>query len=192
MKKLIVTAILGLAVVSTWAQGTVDFRNGGITFRTVADRNVYDADGTTLLKGNNWVAQLYYLSGPDRGPDIATALVVTNLAVPFRSTTSTGVGGVWVTLTPIRILDNVAIGATATLQVRVWDVTKFSTFAAAIAGGGLYGQSAPFNYTVPAPGSPPDAYYMDALRSFHLVPEPSAIALGVLAVGSLLLFRRRK
>ena len=41
MKKLIAVAVLGLTAVSGWAQGTVDFRNGGITFPTDADRRVY-------------------------------------------------------------------------------------------------------------------------------------------------------
>lgn len=138
MKKLILTAILGLAVCSAWAQGTVDFRNGGVTFRTVADRNVYtDATHTTLVKGVNWVAQLYYGSGTVANDSLLTAVTVAPVA--FRATTSAGVGGVWVTLTPIRTLENVAVGAAATLQVRVWDITRFASWDAAVAGGGTIG-----------------------------------------------------
>lgn len=135
------------------------------------------------------MAQLYY------GNAHATegALVsVSEAPVPFRATASIGPGGVWVTLTPIRVLEGIPIGATANLQVRVWDITKFVTFEASVAGGGYYSRSAIFGYIVPRPGSPPDAYYMDNMRSYAMVPEPSAFALSVIGMGSLIFLYRRK
>ena len=193
MKKLIATAILSLIVVSGWAQGTVDFRNGGITFRSAADRLVKDVDGTTPLVGVNYVAQLFYVAGASA--DLSHALA-SGTPVTFRVATTLS-KGIWLptslgNTSPIRILDGVGENGTATLQVRVWDITKFQSYDAAKAAGGLTGASAPFAYTVPAAGNQPDAYYMDNLRGFALVPEPSTIALGVLGLGSLLLFRRRK
>jgi hypothetical protein len=65
------------------------------------------------------------------------------------------------------------------------------TFEAAVTGG-EYGASQPFNYTVPAAGSSADAYYLDNLRAFAVIPEPSTIALGILGAASLLFLRRRK
>src|SRR5262249_40094038 len=79
----------------------------------------------------------------------------------------------------------------ATLQVRVWDSSRYASWDAALAGG-AYGVSAPFAYSVPDVGSIPAKYYMENLQAFALIPEPSTIALGVLGVASLLFLRRRK
>lgn len=195
MKKLIAVAILGLTAVSGWAQGTVDFRNGGITFPTTADRKVYPGfvGNGPGLTGVNWVAGLWYLAGADRGQAIDTAAQLGGRTFAFRPSTTT-VPGAWVApagVSPIFTFPDVAVGATATLQVRVWDSAKFTTFAAALAAGEV-GLSTPFNYTVPAAGSTPDKYYMDNLRAFAVVPEPSTIVLGLLGVASLLFLRRRK
>ena len=85
------------------------------------------------------------------------------------------------------------LGETATLQVRVWDITKYATFAAAFAAND-YGWSVPFNQRMPdfAHGDPATLAYMEGLRAFAIVPEPSTIALGVLGVAGLLAIRRRK
>ena len=80
------------------------------------------------------------------------------------------------------------------MQVRVWDHTRFVTYADAVAGGGVTGESLRFTYTTSSsPTPPPSDLVLLNLRAFALnVPEPSTIALGVLGLGSLLLFRRRK
>lgn len=196
MKKLIAVAILALTAASGWAQGTVDFRNGGITFPTTADRKVYPGfvGNGAGLTGTTWVAGLWYLAGADRGNAIATAAQVGGRTFAFRPTTTT-VPGAWVAtagVSPIFTFPDVAVGGTATLQVRVWDSSKFATWDAAVAGGGDVGSSGAFNYTVPAAGSTPDKYYMDNLRAFAVVPEPSTIALGLIGAASLLFLRRRK
>jgi hypothetical protein len=199
MKKLIAVAILGLTAVSGWAQGTVDFRNGGITFPTDNDRRVYlgavptTPGGGIPLTGTTWVAGLWYLPGADKGAQIGTASQVGGRTFAFRPDT-TALKGYWVApagVSPIFTFPDVAVGASATLQVRVWDSAKYNSYDAAVAGG-QYGASAPFNYTVPAAGSTPDKYYMDNLRAFGVVPEPSTIALGLLGVAGLLFLRRRK
>jgi hypothetical protein len=65
------------------------------------------------------------------------------------------------------------------MEVRVWDISRYSSFANAVAAGdSLYGSSITFDYTVPVPGDTfPDAYRIRGLRAFALVPEPSAIVL---------------
>ncbi|HXJ74307.1 MAG TPA: PEP-CTERM sorting domain-containing protein [Candidatus Dormibacteraeota bacterium] len=87
--------------------------------------------------------------------------------------------------------DGIGIGETSMLQVRVWDRAKFRSFEEAVVGG-EYGASQPFNYTVPPMGSTPDKYYMDNLRAFAVIPEPSTTMLGILGAVTLLGVRRRK
>ena len=74
------------------------------------------------------------------------------------------------------------------LQVKAWDFTEAGTYE----GANTKGASTVFTYKVPAPGDPPANYYMEGLESFALIPEPSAITLGVLGVAGLFLIRRRK
>ena len=113
----------------------------------------------------------------------------------FRPLT-TAVPGVWNNGAAgnTRTLDGVPVGTFATLQVRVWDIAKYATFAQAFAGG-EYAWSVPFNFRAPdfVHGDPANAAYMEGLRAFPLsiIPEPSAFPLGLLAGGALLLWRRR-
>jgi hypothetical protein len=194
MEKLLALAMFVLTAVSGWAQGTVDFRNGGITFPTTADRKVYYRIGQGLV-GTEWTAGLWYLPGADRGGQIGAALQLGGRTFNFRPVT-TLLPGTWVApagVSPIFTFPDVAVGLSATLQVRVWDISKFNSWDAAVAGGGEFLSSAPFNYTVPAAGSTPDKYYMDNLRAFTvLAPEPSTIALGLICISSLFVLRRRK
>lgn len=200
MKKLFAVAILALSATSGWTQGTILFQNTGVTFLTTHDKRVYDVDGTTALRGTNYVAGLFYLPGANNqgileptGGELALGLGNSGLAA-FRALTTTS-PGYWLNNAAVgnaRTLVGILAEQTATVQVRVWDITRFATYGAAVAGGGIHGASAPWNYTVPAPGSPVNQTYLNDLRAFALVPEPSTIALGVLGLGSLLLFRRKK
>jgi len=194
MKKLLAIAVLGLTAVSGWAQGIVQFQNGGITFPTTADRLVYaDRVGGTGLVGTNYAAALFYAPGAGQNLDGATSGTQAGGVAFFRVAT-TASKGTW--LNPAaagntRTLDGVLAGTVATLQVRVWDTTKYTSFAQAFAAG-EYGRSVSFNWSAPNPGDPPNANYMNNLAAFALVPEPSTIALGILGAASLLALRRRK
>ena len=86
-------------------------------------------------------------------------------------------------------------------QVRVWTAAGGTSFDAArdamtpvgITGG--LGSPLSFAYTAPAPGSPappPGTFANMTAIQLEIIPEPSTIALGVLGVAGLLLFRRRK
>jgi hypothetical protein len=197
MKKVLAIALLSLAAVSSWAQGTVQFQNGQISFATVADRFVYlGAVGGAKLDGTNYAAGLFYMNGADQAIMSPTAGTLAGGLAFFRQPTTTQ-HGIWAnpgTAGNTRILDGVPILATATLQVRVWDTTKYASFAQAFAAND-YGWSQPFNQRMPdfAHGDPAALAYMEGFRAFAVgVPEPSTIALGVLGVAGLLALRRRK
>ncbi len=190
MKIVQVLIIIVGSAASVVAQGRVDFRNGGVTFSTVADRRVYGfnaASGCGPLVGTNYVAGLFYVAGANADLYPPTSGTQAGALAHFRSPTTSS-PGIW--LNPVevgnnRILDGVDVGQVATLQVRVWDITKYATYLDAFAHG-EYTASAPFLYTVPQPLSFPDAYYMDNLRAFAALssPEPSApifLALGAVA-----------
>lgn len=188
MRKLIALLAVSVVTVSALAQGTVNFNNNvwtGTSARPVfADR----AD-TIRLVGTDYVAQLYFgTQGTAEG-----SLTAVGALGRFRvaTTSSPGTWGSGSTIT----LPGITAGQTASLQVRVWNATLFPAgYAAAVATpGALTGASAVFSYTVPSGGTPaPNEFWMNNFASFHLVPEPSTIALGVLGLAGLLFIRRRK
>jgi hypothetical protein len=213
MKPSCAAIILGLATAHSWAQGTVTFQNGGLTFPTVANRYVYAfgplgpgdvTDSARRLVGTNFCAGLWYVAGADNGNQLSNgrsgvqalnSIATSSSLFNFRaSTTSDANKGTWL---PVGgnsfVLAGVEAGQSATLQVRVWNWVTFGRSEAgyqAALSAGSGGFSAPFNYTVPAAGSTPDKYYMDNFRAFG-APEPSTIALGALCAAGLLLWGRR-
>jgi len=212
MKKLIAVCILGLSAASVWAQGQVNFLNGGATFTTAANRYVYlgaVGPGAVLpsfpnflgsadpgrLTGTTWVAGLWYLAGGGRGAEIGTAAQAGRTFAFRASTTAEQNRGTWVIpigASSLFDLAGVGFGTAATLQVRVWDSAKYTSFDAALAAG-EFGRSDAFNYNAPVQGElNPNAYLMDNLKAFAVIPEPSTIALGLLGAASLLVLRRRK
>lgn len=212
MKKLIAVCILGLSAASVWAQGQVNFLNGGATFATAANRYVYFGavgPGAVLpsfpnflgsadpnrVTGTTYVAGLWYLAGANRGGEMGTAGQAGRTFAFRAATTAEQNRGTWVVpigASSLFDLAGVNFGAGATLQVRAWDGAKYASFDAALAAND-FGRSEPFNYSAPVQGElNPNAYLMDNLRAFAIVPEPSTIALGLLGVAGLLALRRRK
>jgi hypothetical protein len=207
MKKVIAIAVLGLVAVTGWSQGIVDFRNGGVSFKTTNNRYVYfgavgpgagtPTPGSTdpgRVVGTTYTASLWYVRGADQGNTIGQARQL-GVAIPFRVATTAPVNqGTWSpgSINPLFVFTDVGFSQDVTLQVRVWDSAKFTSFEAAVAGN-EYGASSPFNYKTPAEGTlTPNEFYMDNLRAFAVIPEPSTIALGILGAASLLFLRRRK
>jgi hypothetical protein len=177
MKKLLPLLTLGLTLISVSGQGLVDFRNGGPTFQTVADRCVYlDVVGGQKLVGTEYVAGLWYAPGSDLSAVDASISADrgsrTGPDFHFRAaTTSEGNKGTWtipIGTSSHLTLDGVPQGSVAALQVRVWNSAKFGSFAEAFAGG-EYSISAPFSYTPPF-SDLPYAYYMENLRAFPTFP----------------------
>jgi hypothetical protein len=177
MKKLLLVAACIVATVGALAQGQVNFNNTGPAIGGTG-APVFDTDGTTLLAGTDYLAQLY--AGPDAG-----SLAAVGVATAFRTGAGAGfiVGGTVAT-------PSVAPGAAASVQMRAWKASDGATFEAAQAAG-LWGMGNIISVTTGGAGVPPSLpANLTGLTSFSLVPEPSTIAL--LALGAAALFLRRR
>lgn len=186
MKKLLITAALAVVVcVQTNAQGTVNFVN---RITGTLDIPVFsDAANTVRLAGPDFVAQLYF-SATETG----SYSPVSGAPAPFRTGAGAGYWNAGADAT--RTLTGIAGNSTAWLQVRVWNSTLGTYDAVSAANVPLtYGFSNPFSVIAGNGGIPPSVpVNMMGLTSFHLVPEPTTIALGVLGLAGLLFIRRRK
>ena len=177
---------------AAFGQGWVTFQNSGNIFNDRGpppDRLVYFGEvGGEKLVGTNYAAALYYTL-----PDSTDLIPVPGAIRLFRLPTTT-LPGTWNTQpTAGIILPGVTYYSFAptTLQVRVWDIQRFETWEAALAGGGLHGESLPFLYFVPYILDHPSLFALNNLRAFAVIPEPSVFGLGLLGVGVWWLLRRR-
>jgi hypothetical protein len=151
------SAVLAIGLTHAVFAQTVDFNNNR-NFATTADRLVRFADGTPLV-GTNYHVQLYY------GADVTSLQSVSNAPARFRAVT-TGGPGTWAG--GIRTLTGFSPGDTVTMLVRAWDSLRGPTFEAAQAAGGPVGESAPFLYEIPQPGSAITAFYIENFRGFTI------------------------
>jgi len=198
MKKLTPLMILVTGAISGFCQGIVQFQNSAV-FTTVdptgGNRLVYDV-GSPLnpitgvpLVGTNYVAELYVgLAGT---PQYSLQPVVASIS-RFRGSTSvnkgkwasTGISG-----PNVNIPTGFPVGAPLFLQVAIWDYSTSQTFEGA---SGIAGKSGVFVFTSADPAGSPNTWVMEGFQALAFVPEPSAMALGVMGVAGLLLIRRGK
>ncbi len=133
--------------------GQIYFANWFLTSKTNALPD-FDVDGTTLLNGGEYVAQLY------AGPALASLRPV-GQPTPFQSGFNAGLF-VPQTLT----LGNVPPGSNALVQVRAWDTAFGPSYEAARALGGRFGKSPIFQVVAGGNGAPPAN--LEGLQSFSL------------------------
>jgi len=173
--------------------GNTAVTTGGAPAGFPAGTAVYG--GAPLSGFSAYYAQLYGAAGAGRPADTLQPLMTgagTNAVLGFRTTS--GQLGLVKTITPAVVCPGSVAGDVWTIQMRVWENKggNLLTWDAAMALNDptlLRGESALLNISL---GVQP--VNLLGLQSFniHQVPEPSVIALGVLGVGALLLFRRRK
>lgn len=171
--------------IACWSQGTVNFRNSPVLFVDGIDRYVYlDFLGGTRLVGSSYVAELRY------GTDASSLNAVAPLVAPFRDIPPDDLlAGIWRGDTTT--LNGFTEANLVTLQVRVWDMSIFSTYdQASSSPGAIFGASQPFSYRVPPLGIL-EGHQIENFRAFALVPEPSVLFLGPLLVTLFLVFSRR-
>lgn len=184
MKKLILTAALGVVCVSAFAQGALNFANGAPGVNAI----ITDADGTTKLSGGTWAADLYWAAGT-----VTDSTLLTALGAPASfSTTAAGYffGGT-------RTIAGQGNGAVITGQVRVWDTAAGATWGnAANIQNAHIGESVLFQVTLTTPPTTPAGMTGLNGHPFSLsivnIPEPSTLALAGLGLAGMLVLRRRK
>ena len=181
MKKLILTVALGIACVSAFAQGQLNFAN----FGAGANAPIYDSDTTTKLAGSTWQADLYWAPGT-----VTDSNMLNPLGAPANFASSGYcLGG-------SRTITGQAGGTTITGQVRVWNTANGSTWGnAATTPGAHVGESGLFSIALTAPPATPNT--LTGMASFNLrvvpaIPEPSVLALAGIGLAGMLIFRNRK
>jgi len=189
MKKLILSsAMVVLVATGALAQGLIAIDNNANT----------SSDPAAANNGLFWVgasklaadANLTLLAGASAG---SLSPLKTFLLSNGSATGSSAAGpGTWTDLSGnTYAVPGVAAGGTGWFQVQIW-LGNYSSYAAAVSGGALTGQSSAFSQTLGGGNLvPPDLTGMPA-EVLSVVPEPSTFALAGLGVATLLIFRRRK
>jgi len=180
MKKLLLTASLMIAAIAAFGQGQILFQNGNPTAITNKTTGL-KASGSTMvglyLNSNTAATE----ASPGWSLEASTNLIATG-GLFF--------GGVRTTTFPA--------GTPVAVQVRAWlTATPFATYELAKTGAGagdFLGTSVIMNLTPTASSSPTVNLTSSGLNPIVIapVPEPSSIALGLLGLGAVALFRRRK
>lgn len=192
MKKLILTVALCVASVAAFAQGTLNFANGG---SGLVARVYTDSTMTTGLAGSAWSADLYWAPGVVAN---STALQALGLPATF-STIGTQAGLFFGGPRTVPTAPGV-FGITA--QIRVWDTASGSSYASAVANATAntrVGESILFQVTLADPNAVPPGIptTMTALNGnpwfvHAVIPEPSTLALAGLGLAGMMVLRRRK
>ena len=175
MKKLFLALAIVSATAASYAQGTIAFGNSALTKFTV------NGAPATLGVALNFGVFVNGATQP----------------VPTLGTASTTTAGIIVAPSVYAIPGTDPLQVVS-LQIKGWSA-NFASYEAARAGGGLYGETDVRPVTL-GPTAGPGTVIWQTLSGtspnrfypLAIVPEPSTIALGVLGLGSLLLFRRRQ
>ena len=192
MKKLLTTVAAVLATLNMYAQGTVIFSN--LTPNTALQvwlGAVGTGNGGQIAPaGTQYDVALYYDPAGRGSPDAAFVQIG---GTPGRLITAGQFSA------GNRTIPASAAGAgnVVDFQVRGWNRAFGTSYELALAAGGQTGKSVVFQMDTAAGTEQPmtvlgSATFTTGWQGFAIVPEPSAIALGLLGAGALLLLRRRK
>lgn len=127
---------------------------------------VTDVDGTTLLEGDTYVAQLYVGTNPETLRPIGT---------PAAFLTGASAGR-WIPQN--LMLPHIAPGVSFQAQVRVWDRTTGASYEEARASGGRFGRSAVTSAVAGNPLVPPEA--IDTFQAFSLTAGLPGFTAGII------------
>jgi len=196
MKKHLIVLGLLLLPVALFAQGRVSFANTSTTQMTTNSTStpppgqVANANGPTTGV-NTYLVGLYIAPQGTADPNAFTLIgTATNGTVPVNNGRFNGGN-------PFVIPGN--NGETIAFQIRAWQFNAGATYEAASAPNVYRGQTT-IGEVTPATGvTLTPALFGTApgqvggfVLTPNIVPEPSSIALGLLGLGAIALFRRRK
>ena len=186
MKKLIIVALALATAATLSAQGLVNFTTTGgrVSYATVAD-------GSAISKGDfigdDFIGAVMY-DGKEIGRD--------KFVTSAKGIASGRMAG------GTLAIDGLTAGATYSFTLEAFNAAYEAADKSMLYAGGpdglYFGKSAAFDYKTGVEGSinPDDAAALMNVANFgvdaySVIPEPTTIALGVLGLSSLLLFRRR-
>jgi hypothetical protein len=192
---LIAAAVLAGLSTSVFAQGTIiidNSKNSAASSTATTGGLVFTTSGgaAALEKANVGVTLL-------AGPNVNSMTAVTTIIGSANGGTSdffagTGAGQFTDPLNTTYTLTSQGVGSAAigTFELQLWE-GNFTSYAAAVAGGGYVAESI---FTNPTGGGPTPTATLTGMPAMVLTttPEPSTIALGGLGAAALLFFRRRK
>jgi len=176
-----------LASLNLFAQGTIVFANGSasrVHVGSVGDATTYAPAGSAYMVGLYWAPV---------GTTADSAYALVGAPSPFSGLAGTRTG---IFSGGTRTIPGITPGGSVLVQVRGWETALGGSYEQVLAAGGQVGKSTTITVDTGDPTSTPagTATLLTAsgLAPFAIVPEPSAIALGVLGAGALLMLRRRK
>jgi hypothetical protein len=186
MKKTLLTlALVALTAVASYAQGTIAFGNSALTrvqFRA-------GAPGTATVN----------FDPATLGANIQIGVFVNGSATPVPGFATIGTtAGVMINAPSVYALPGTQEGQVVSLQIRAWETGAANDWQHP---GRFYGETDVRQVTLGPTAGPGQVIWQTATGTnpnrftplmVIAVPEPSMIALAVLGLGSLLLFRRRK
>jgi hypothetical protein len=174
-KQLLTIALVAMTAITSYAQGTIAFGNSALTRVMIEDAPGAAARRATAA--DNLTIGVWYGASADS---------LTQAPGEARIGTT---DGVLTGAASVFALPGTDAGQTVALQIRAWN------------DAGAFGQTDVRQVTL-GPTAGPGAVIWQTASGVNtsrftplvvtVVPEPSTIALGVLGLGSLLLFRRRK
>jgi len=184
MKKLLLTLALAAVTTFTYAQGTIQFANNAGTRFLINGIRAGLAGAPAITAGQFTFGVYAGLTENGLSSQPLGALGTNTATAGLISSLPDG---------NVHAIPGFAAANTVFVQIRGWE-TRFGSWEAGQQG--LHGQTA-VRAVVLGPGSGPGTVVWSStdltkFQAIDLVPEPSAIALAVLGLGSLLLFRRRK
>lgn len=193
MKKLLLVITIAVAAVSGYAQGVVSI-NTAIAGGPRATNSTTGQPLQLNQPTDTYLAQLYWAAGQNMGE--SSLIAVTNASATFG--TSASLAGFILTSTRggNRILP---VAGDVTVQIRAWSANGGGTYEAALAvalGGNpavIVGKTTTVNSVATTGLNTPGSIVAPGFSlAPAVVPEPSSIALGLLGLGAIALFRRRK